>query len=346
VYWTLTEDTLWARKGQLLAWDQLTLPISSGSVPAPVIKNDVPLRIQNTPNDILIHGRDFVVQFDRQNGVLESVTYKGHQLMASPMVPNFWRAQTDNDMAGANRQMLLKDSGIWKSAGERQRTMDITTGMVANTVRVVVESSLADDRASLIQTFIVHPNADIQIKVELKTDGTMPEIPRVGLSMGLPGDCNEITWLGRGPHENYQDRRHSATVGLYSADVRTMNHVYVRPQENGNHIDVRWVAITDRKGRGLMAIHEGQFLNTSAWPYSQDDLAAATHSNELPSRETITWNIDSAQRGLGGINSWGAKPLPQYRLTDANYTYEFVLRPLSRSEGDLSKLGRVPAPRL
>jgi len=125
-----------------------------------------------------------------------------------------------------------------------------------------------------------------------------------------------------------------------------MDHVYVRPQENGNHIDVRWAALRDGKGRGLMAIHKGNFLNTSAWPYSQADLTAAKHTNELPSRDTITWNIDMAQRGLGGINSWGARPLPQYRLSDSSYTYEFVLRPLSRSDKELSKLGRVPAPQL
>jgi beta-galactosidase len=344
--WTLTEDTLWARKGHVLAWDQLELPIASGSVSAPVVKSDVPLRIQDTPNDVRIHGVDFVIQFDRQEGALESFLYKGHELMASSMKPNFWRAQTDNDMAGVRRQMLLKDSGLWRTAADGRKTRDITAGMVANTVRVVIESTLAEEKAFLTQTFIIHPNAEVEVKVQLKTDGSLPEIPRVGMSLELPGDCSRFTWLGRGPEENYQDRRHAATLGLYSDDARTMNHVYVRPQENGNHIDIRWAALRDRKGRGLMAVHQGQLLNTSAWPYSQTDLEAATHSNELPSRDTITWNIDLAQRGLGGINSWGAKPLPHYRLTEPAYTYEFILRPLSGSDRDLTRLGRTPAPSL
>jgi beta-galactosidase len=218
--------------------------------------------------------------------------------------------------------------------------------MVADTVRVAIESTLAEDKATLVQTFIIHPNADIEVKVDLKTDGDLPEIPRVGMQLQLPGDCNRLTWLGRGPHENYQDRRHSAIIGLYADDVLTMNHDYIRPQENGNHIDVRWASLQDGRGRGLMALHKGQYLNTSAWPYTQDDLEGSTHSNDLPTRNQLTWNIDLAQRGLGGVQSWGAKPLPKYRLTDADYTYEFILRPLSRGSHDLSHLGRIPAPRL
>jgi beta-galactosidase len=262
------------------------------------------------------------------------------------MEPNFWRAQTDNDMAGLRRQLLLKESGVWKSAGNRRKTRDITAGMVADTVRVVIESTVAEEKASLTQTFIIHPNADVEVNIRLKTDGSLPEIPRVGMTLELPGDCTRFTWLGLGPQENYQDRHRASIIGLYSDDVQTMNHVYVRPQENGNHTGVRWAALRDKQGRGLMAVQQDQPLNTSAWPYSQEDLEAATHSNELPLRDTITWNIDLAQRGLGGINSWGAKPLPRYRLTAPAYAYDFILRPLSGSDRDLVKLGRTPAPSL
>ncbi len=346
VEWTLSRDTSWAPKGHVLAWNQLSLPVTAGSMPAPVVKSEVPLRIQETPNDIRIHGVNFTVQFDRQDGVLESFIYKGHELLASSMEPNFWRAQTDNDLAGLRRQLLLKESGVWKSAGDRRKTRDITAGMVADTVRVVIQSTVAEEKASLTQTFIIHPNADVEVNIRLKTDGSLPEIPRVGMTLELPGDCTRFTWLGLGPQENYQDRHRASIIGLYSDDVQTMNHVYVRPQENGNHTGVRWAALRDKQGRGLMAVQQDQPLNTSAWPYSQEDLEAATHSNELPLRDTITWNIDLAQRGLGGINSWGAKPLPRYRLTAPAYAYDFILRPLSGSDRDLVKLGRTPAPSL
>jgi beta-galactosidase len=344
--WTLTEATRWAPEGWMLAWDQFPLPIPSAPIPAPIVKRAVPLRISNTPNDIIIEGSRFSVRFDRQDGCLESFVYEKQECIASPLTPNFWRAPTDNDLAGVGRNQLFQDSGVWKTAAESRKTRDITAGMVANTVRVAIESSLAGGKASLLQTFIIHPNADLEVKVELKTDGDLPEIPRVGLQLGLPGDCHRLTWLGRGPQENYQDRRHGTAIGLYSGDVRTLNHVYVRPQENGNHIDVRWAALLDSGGRGLMAIHKNPYLNVSAWPYSQADLEAASHSNELPARDQITWNIDLAQRGVGGINSWGAKPLPQYRLTKPNYSYEFILRPIKGSSGDLSRLGRTPTPAL
>jgi len=346
VRWSLAEETAWAPRGHILAWDQFELPIPSPAVPAPVVKSEEPLDIADNPNDILVEGPDFSVRFDRQNGRLDSFVFKKHELLASPMEPNFWRAQTDNDIGSHSREMLFRTSGIWKTAGDRRRTKDITAGMVGENVRVAIEASLAEDKATLVQTFIIHPNADIEVKVELETDGDLPEVPRVGMQLGLPGDCTDFTWLGRGPQENYQDRRHSTTIGLYSGDVRTMNHVYVRPQENGNHIDVRWVCLQDKHGRGLMAIAEGQLLNSSAWPYYQSDLEAATHTDDLAQRDTVTWNIDLAQRGVGGINSWGARPLPQYRLTQSGYTYEFILRPVKASARELTRLGRIPVPEL
>ncbi len=347
VEWRLARSTDWAPKNHLLAWDQMVLPQRGPELASPALTGTAPLQIQPRAMDLVVEGRDFKLRFDRQSGALESFIFSGGERLAGPLEPNFWRAMTDNDMAGTDRKLMLKDSGIWMDAAARRKVKEFTPGMVGQAVRLVVEFELLDGKASLTKTYLIHPNADVQVKFELKTNGSLPEIPRVGLQVQVPGDFNRLTWLGRGPQENYQDRRHSTYVGLFEDNVRTMNHDYIRPQEHGNHIDVRWAALTARDGRGLLVMHMGELLNTSAWPHTQDDLEAARHTVDLPTRDAITWNIDHAQRGLGGINSWGAKPLPQYRLTDRNYTYEFVLRPVSAGgAGSLSEMGRRPVPAL
>jgi beta-galactosidase len=294
--------------------------------------------------DLVVEGQDFRLRFDRQSGALESFVFNGGERLAGRLEPNFWRAMTDNDMAGAERKMMLKESGVWMDAAARRKIKDFTAGMVGNSVRLVIQFDLLDGKATLTKTYVIHPNADVQVKVALTTDGSLPEIPRVGMQVRVPGEFNQFTWLGRGPLENYQDRRHGASVGLFEDDVRTMNHDYIRPQEHGNRIGVRWAALTARDGRGLLVMHVGELLNTSAWPHTQADLEAARHTVELPTRDFITWNIDHAQRGVGGINSWGAKPLPRYRLTAKEYTYEFVLRPVASKATSLSVLGRRPLP--
>jgi len=346
VEWRLAAATAWAAKNHRVAWDQLVLPQRSPTPVAPTIGSSIPLRLVPRALDYVVEGPDFSVRLDRQSGAIVSLKSNGGERLAGPLEPNFWRAMTDNDMAGADRKQMLKDSGVWMDAAARRKIKDITAGMVGDSLRFVVEWTLIDEKASLTQTIFVHPNADVHVKLELKTNGSLPEIPRIGMTVQVPGSFDEFTWLGRGPQENYQDRRHSAPVGLYSDKVETMNHEYIRPQENGNHTEVRWAALTAGDGRGLLVKQRGELLNVSAWPYTQADLEAARHTVELAQRENITLNIDHAQRGVGGINSWGAKPLPNYRLTDKDYTYEFVIRPVSSKLTPLATLGRRPAPGL
>ena len=148
-----------------------------------------------------------------------------------------------------------------------------------------------------------------------------------------------MTWLGRGPHENYWDRHTGAAVGRYSGRVEDLVHDYVRPQENGNRTDVRWVALTDADGAGLLASGL-PLLSVSAWPYTMEDLEKATHVNELPRRDTITLNLDLRQMGVGGDDGWGARPHAEYTLDAKPYAYRFRLRPYAPSMGPLDEVAR------
>jgi len=116
-------------------------------------------------------------------------------------------------------------------------------------------------------------------------------------------------------------------------------HVYVRPQENGNKTDVRWLALTDEKGTGLLAVGM-PLLSVSAWPFSMEDLENTKHIHELPRRDFITVNLDYKQMGVGGDNSWGARPHPEYTLPSKPYSYSFRLRPYAKKMGDIRALAR------
>jgi beta-galactosidase len=154
--------------------------------------------------------------------------------------------------------------------------------------------------------------------------GNLPEIPRVGMTTAVVGRLSNVRWFGRGPHENYSDRKAGAPVGLYTLEVGDMNFHLARPQENGYRTDVRWFELSGR-GPGLKVTGDG-LLCFSAWPYTMEDLEAAWHPHELPRRTSITVCVDLVQLGLGGDTAWGARPHPEYTsLPNREYRYRFRL---------------------
>ena len=167
--------------------------------------------------------------------------------------------------------------------------------------------------------------------------GDLPEIPRMGMTLQIPREFDNIAWLGRGPHESYQDRYTSAFVDLYSGKVVDQYHPYLRPQENGNKTAVRWMSITNEAGEGLL--FEGkQLLEVSAHHSILEDFesprgrdgkrAEHRHTTDVKFRELTSVDIDLMQMGVGGDNSWGAMPHAKYRLTGKEYSYGFVMRPV------------------
>ena len=159
------------------------------------------------------------------------------------------------------------------------------------------------------------------------------------MQMAMPGAFNTITWYGRGPHETYWDRKSGAAVGVYSCSIEEQIHGYVRPQENANKTDVRWVALTNAEGAGLMAVGM-PLLNASAWPYTMEDLEETTHDYLLPRRDIVTVNLDYQQMGVGGDTSWGALTHPEYTLPAKPYAYRFRLTPLTGRENPLATLSK------
>jgi beta-galactosidase/beta-glucuronidase len=174
--------------------------------------------------------------------------------------------------------------------------------------------------------YTVLANGDITIDVHVVPGGDQPPfLPRVGLKLSLPQEYERFSWYGRGPHESYADRKESAPIGVYSGSVDEQYFPYILPQESGNKSDVRWAALTDEAGNGLLALGAS---DVSVRHFTDEDLTAAQHMHEIPRREAIFLNLDHRQGGLGN-GSCGPGVLPQYQLTPEEFRFQVRLRPVN-----------------
>ncbi len=190
-------------------------------------------------------------------------------------------------------------------------------------------------------SYTIYGSGDVIVEITYRAgDKRLPEMPRFGMQMTMPGGFEQFSWYGRGPQENYWDRKDGYPVGVYSGTVDGQFVDYSRPMENGYKTDVRWVALTNDEGVGLLAVGMPA-LSVGAHHYTTDDLDAAGHTYELTRREGITLNLDHRQMGVGGDNSWGARTHKEYLLNARSYGYRFRLRPFSTSEGSPMGLSRT-----
>jgi beta-galactosidase len=199
--------------------------------------------------------------------------------------------------------------------------------------------------ATWTNTYRVYGNGEVAVTATFapgKTD--LPKIPRLGMQMELPAGFDRITWLGPGEHETYCDRK-DAKIGLYSGAVRDQLYQhYVEPGDSGNKVDVRWVALTNDKGVGLLAVGS-PLLSVNALPHTTEDLQSHTHPHQMPVRDFTTLNLDWKQQGVGGDDSWGAWPHEQNLIPVQAQSYSFRLRPITANDQPAVLARTVTAPK-
>jgi beta-galactosidase len=338
VTFTLAEDAPWASKGHVVAWDQFEVPFDAPPTTTAAIGNLPQATLREQNNAFTVSAADFVVTVGKTSGAIESLRFRGNELIAGPLVPNFWRCPIDND----NGNRMPERLGVWRNAGPQRTVESVTAEQVRpQLVRITARAKLpVGDATRYTTVYDIYGSGDIVVEVRMDpAGGNLPDLPRFGMQMALPGRYSTLTWLGRGPHENYWDRNSGAAIGLYSGSVEELLHVYTRPQESSNRTDVRWLTLTDREGTGLLAVGM-PLLSVSAWPFSMDDLAKAMHIHELPRRDFVTLNLDYRQMGVGGDDSWGALPHEEYRLPAKAYSYRFRLKPYNKEMGEANALAR------
>jgi len=334
----LANDTLWAEKGYELAWAQFKLPDESPAQPVIHVASSPPLSFEQQENTLFVRGADFEMAFDRVRGLLKRWDYQGMNMLVRGPKMNFWRAPTDND---------VHEAAMWRRAGLDQLQHRID-GMhweecSENHIKVRVSSRIAPpvyDWGILCHyTYDIYGSGDVILEVHGIPQGKLPAtLPRIGLQMALIKQLDMVSWYGRGPGESYSDSKLANRFGIYRCSVDDLYTPYVRPQENGNRTDTKWVAFTNTRGIGLMAVGMPKFDFSAHW-FTTQDLDKATHTYELVKRDFITLNLDYQQHGLGTA-SCGPGQLPQYKLLPHEFKYRLRLTPFSKDAISDTELGK------
>ncbi len=302
------------------ASEQMPLPLYI----KPAEKNDSEFALVNIKNDgssLVASGEKFAVTFDMKTGIMTSYKYNGKELVLNGLRPDFWRPPTDNDY-GNEMDIRLAD---WKDAGKKAVMKSATVTQPAmNTaiIRFVFDIPGKDERKIAVFTsdYSVSGTGTITVKnTFVRTDKKTEGVPRIGMQMQMPVEYGNIEWYGRGPQENYADRKSAAFVGLYESTVPEQYFPYVRPQENGYRCDVRWLLITNSDGVGIRVegdplfcfaalnqLHEDFESNGNIAGYRPDAKLVNTHICDVKPRDLVCLNIDYGQMGVGGDDSWGA----------------------------------------
>ena len=327
--------------GHEIAWEQLPLPWAAAAPTVPSSSTRA-LDVEERDTVAVIWGHSFEVMFDARTGDLLSYRYEGRELIAEPLRPNFWRAPNDNDFGGGWQNQLA----VWRSAGRRWEFRRVRVEQVApHEVTVAVVGRIRQVGAAYRSTYRVLGSGDVIVENHFVPQReSMPRLPRFGMRMVMPAGFEQISWYGRGPHESYWDRKAGARIRRHEGTVAAQYHPYVRPQETGNKTDVRWMAVTNGDGVGLLFVGDS-LLSASALHYAIEDLDPGPekrqrHAGDLTPRTATYLNIDYRQMGVGGTNSWGVTALLKYSLPYQEYRYRFRMRGISPRDGTPDLLAR------
>ena len=313
-------------KGFSIASEQFELPFTT--LPSELKASFFPsMTASDSGYTITVKGKTFAVEFDKIMGTISSFTYEGRTVIEKGPLPNFRRAPLDNDVGN---KMFVKCKPWW-DASENRTVKSVTLDKSDDKViKIAVIFDFPDANSTMHIMYTVTGKGDILVENSLQAGEKLPWIPRLGLNMRISGSLNQVDWLGRGPFENYLDRKTAAFVGKYHTTTDEMYVPYVRPQENGYRTDVKWVSINDGKSVGIY--FEGTpNLGFSALPYTYDDLKgyvqAGKHGNLLQKQSFTDLNLDYLQSGVGGDDSWGAWPMEKYLIPAKDYTWWYRMRP-------------------
>ena len=336
-------DSLWAQAGQEIAWQQFPLDVpmppterarpraqqSPSSKSASTFPNAAaassPVQLTESSDTVTLTGTHFSATFSRAAGTLTSLKYAGQEMLApatgEPAGPilQLYRAPTDNDKGFG--KWLARD---WREAGLTNLTRHVDdftatpTGSNEVQITTTVTSQALTGGYQLKTVWTIHGDGVLDLDSQFTPFGTLPLLPRIGVVLRLAQPLENLRWLGRGPWENYSDRKTSADLGIWSGTVSGQYVSYVKPQETGNKEDTRWLTLTDAAGHGLKLTTLAAPISFSALHFTAGDLAAVRHNYELKRRPEIILSLDVKQNGLGN-SSCGPGVLETYTVPPQNY---------------------------
>jgi beta-galactosidase len=331
----LKEAKLWAEIGFEVASNQVSLSGLKPTDPWSSHSSSVDIQLNEEDNFWRVSGLNYSLSFSKQDGALHTYIYQSDTLISKPLLPVFTRPLTDNDEKGWKAHRKLKE---WYDARCALESLDV--GKTPDN-EVVLSStySLMDNKAKVRVNYVVRSDGVVKVDYKLTVQDSLPNIPKIGMSCGIHRDLQLIQWYGKGPHENYIDKCYGADIGIYQLSLNEFMEPYVRPQENGNRTQVRWMYLSNGQ-RGMKVIADS-LLSMSAWPYTAENIQNAKHTYDLQNPGFITLNIDLKQMGVGGNDSWSdvAAPLSRYQIPARDYQYSFRIEPLRDSVSELAVMG-------
>ncbi|MCG9697928.1 glycoside hydrolase family 2 TIM barrel-domain containing protein [Shewanella sp. Isolate11] len=335
------------KAGTLSAKEQILL--QQGSNPQWLTANNGKLTLQqHESHSITVQAGPVELQFNAQ-GFLSRYAVHGKEMLMQPLKLNFWRAPTDNDFGSSFQQRAQ----MWQQATREQQGLGIKLSkQAANEIVLTQQIKLATVNSTVNVTYHINSAGELLLQLDLpltQQAQQLSELPRIGTSLQMPAQFDQVSYYGRGPFENYQDRKSAAFVGLYQGLVDDLGFAYIRPQENGNRSDVRWSAITDQLGEGLKFTGYQTFDFTARHQTIADFDAgihkAQRHYTDIKKRPLTEVYIDYRQSGVGGDDSWGAKAHAPYLLPPKHYQFSFSIGPIfDRSARQLAATRNQAAP--
>ena len=313
-------------KGQVVARQQFILnPYQFPEIKAEEAK----VQKEETESYVKFDAAGTTLTVGKWSGWIDYIDVDGEPMLVDreSVTPEFWRAPTDNDYGA----WLQQKFGVWKNPQMKLKDIEIDDN------QVVAKFEMADVKAELKMTYTLSEDGEIIVRQQLKTDkeAKVSQMFRYGMQLQMPKKFDEVKYYGRGPIENYCDRNSSEFIGVYNNKVTDEYFKYVRPQESGNHTDIRWFRVIDKEGKGL-EFYSNAPMEASALNYLMSDLddgavkdkKVGHHSGDLIERPLTQVHIQQRQMGLGCVNSWGAWPRAEYLVPYQDYDFTFVIKPV------------------
>ena len=308
----LREDKPWANKGFAVARQQFVLQ----QWEFPTTLEGKPALIKKTPQGLKVYFKRGVVTIDG-TGALSSWIVDGQEMLKAPLEPYFWKPENDNQHAAHFAERVA----VWQDAAQKRKMKSLRTEAGGTCVKVIAEMQLPVG-ADLTLTYSINDDGKIMVDMDYKPKANnIPLIPKFGMRMRVPADFNAITYYGRGPWENYPDRKQSAFIGYYKMPLSEFETEYIHPQDNGNRCDVRFFKIANNQR--TINIQGCQPLCIRAWDYGEEDLEGVRHPDEINRGRFVNLNIDLNIHGVGGADTWGKRTLPPYTI-DGNRSYHYA----------------------
>lgn len=324
----LAEDQMYAARGLEMCFGQ-TIVVRNGVKEKPLGKLDAP-KVVEGDSTLGVYAENIALQFQKNTGKLSSYKIEGKEFVydiANTLMPNFWRAPVDNDEGNRMKERCRE----WKIA---------SLYPLLKQTQYQVPTKEKMDKFILSNTYNLLGGCSVDVEYQICGNGDMwviesysgaknlPELPCYGMTWKLPKDICQIRWYGRGYAETYIDRKEGGRFGVHQSSSKNELSGYVIPQECGNHVDVRWVELTNKDGRGIR-VEADQPFEFSAIPYTCHEMESARHIYELPKAYATVLRINQVQMGVGGDNSWGACPHDEYRIDSSkDRVFKFKIIPL------------------